>query len=224
VLSLGRILGRGCHKTIKRYVADEHRFVAAAAIEALAKYVGSPAWDDITGSQYHMCPDTNTAFHRAVSCLKPNDIATITSVEFKRPDPRVRLSAARRLATIANHGQVCDWLSSSDIDATSKTAFDEVLFARPPFAPAWFSYFDTFDPSVAALDVRLTNLDPDRLPQAVYSDQVRTINAFHGEANKRNGTGQVEVIGQFSNAEWLPSAREGAATKPLRNPAAPPAP
>jgi hypothetical protein len=178
VFSLGRILGRGCHKTIKPYLGDERRFVAAAAIEALAKYVGPPAWDDIASSQHHTCPDTNTAFHRAVYYSKPNDIATIASVEFKRPDPRVRLSAARCLARIASHDQVCGWLSSSDIDATSKTAFDEVLFARSPFVPAWFSYFDKFDPSVAALDVRLTNLDPERLPQAVHSDQVRTINAF----------------------------------------------
>jgi HEAT repeat protein len=178
VFSLGRILGRGCHTTIKRYLGDERRFVAAAAIEALAKYVGPPAWDDIVGSQYHRCPDTNTAFHRAVYYLRPKDIATIASVEFKEPDPRVRLSAARSLARIGSHDQVCEWLSSSDIDATSRTAFDEVLFARPPFVPAWFKYFDKFDPSVAALDVRLTNLDPERLPQAVYSDQVRTINAF----------------------------------------------
>jgi hypothetical protein len=88
------------------------------------------------------------------------------------------LSASWCLARIAGHDQVREWLSSSDIDATSKTAFDEVLFARPPFVPAWFSYFDKFDSSVAALDVRLTNLDPERVPQAVYSDQVRTINAF----------------------------------------------
>lgn len=68
---------------------------------------------------------------------------------------------------------------------TSKTAFDEVLFARPPFVPDWFSYFDDFEPSVAALDVRLTNLDPERIPQAVYSDQVRTINAFMAQPANR---------------------------------------
>ena len=178
VFSLGRNLGRNCRNTIKRYLGDERRFVAAAAIEALAKYGGPPAWDDIVGSQYHRCPDTNSAFHRAVYYSKPNDLAAVASVEFQRPDPRVRLSAARCLARIASHDQVRKWLSNSDIDATSKTAFDEVLFARPPFVPAWFGYLDNFDPSVAALDVRFTNLDPERVPQAVYSDQVRTINAF----------------------------------------------
>jgi len=179
VFSLGRVRRRDSHHTIRRYLGDERRLVAAAAIEALAKYVGPTSWDDIAGSQYDRCPDTNTAFHRAVVyCSKPSDLAAIALVEFHRPDPRVRLSAARCFATIAHHDQVRDWLSSPDIDATTKTAFDEVLFARPPFVPAWFSYIDKFDPSVAALDVRLTNLDPERVHQAVHSDQVRTINAF----------------------------------------------
>jgi hypothetical protein len=74
VFSLGRILGRSCHHAIKRYLGDERRFVAAATIEALAKYVGPPAWGDIAGSQYHRCSDTNTAFHRAVYYAKPNDL------------------------------------------------------------------------------------------------------------------------------------------------------
>jgi hypothetical protein len=178
VYSLGRVLGRDCHHTIRKYLKDERRLVAAAAIETLAKYVGPAAWDDVAASEYHRCPDTNTAFHRAVYCVKPSDLSAIASAEFQRPDARVRLSAARCLARISSHDQVSCWLSNSEIDMTSKTAFDEVLFARPPFVPDWFSYFDNFEPSVAAFDVRFTNLDPERIPQAVYSDQVRTINAF----------------------------------------------
>jgi len=185
VYSLGRVLARDSHHTIRKYLKDERHLVAAAAIEALAKYVGPAAWDDVATSEYHRCPDTNTAFHRAVYCARPSDLTAIAAAEFQRPDPRVRLSAARCFARIASRDEARRWLSSPEIDMTSKTAFDEVLFARPPFVPDWFSYFDDFEPSVAALDVRLTNLDPERIPQAVYSDQVRTINAFMAQPANR---------------------------------------
>ncbi len=177
IFSFSRLAGSKSRDKLLPLIASESDTIAAAAIEALARVQALTA-DDLQHSlRGNLSPLMLSAVYRACISVRPRDWRRILDPR-EIQLPLLRLAAARAYMQIAEPDEMLAILEDSTSANMLRSTADEILFARPPFQPVWYTERNQFDEELARLPVRLTSFDPDYVWLATNFDLDRQV-AIH---------------------------------------------
>jgi hypothetical protein len=162
IFALGRVAGHDSESILSKLLTSKSDTILAAAIETMAKHLGQNTYERLRGFSTHQSILVQSSFYRALLHIRPSDWQSYMPLLMKQ-HPLVRLCGARVFAQLASPETLGDWLDDLKADEMLKIAADEMLFAPRPLAPQWIVKPQRFNPELARLPVRLTNLDSDEV-------------------------------------------------------------
>lgn len=167
IIALGRLEGTKAISYLLPLLQINSKIILAVLIEVLGKIGKLEIYKEIKGFSKHESTLVKSGFYRALLQIRPPDWKNYLPLVLKE-EFVLRLCAARVFAFLADHETLNEWVDDKNMDDVFRLSADEMLYAPTPFAPQWITNTDTFDPKLATLPARLTNIDSERIEFSPY--------------------------------------------------------